>query len=313
MFSIKVEFDRYEKILLQNNENGDRVCIVPSLGGIILELILSKNNKGYSIIDSSDCDPGKSNCFSYKGSKLTPFPNRIRDGKYCFKGSYYQLPINHRHENHAIHGLVYDKSFSLVKLIANKVCAELEIEYCYSGGDVGFPWCFRVTLVYTLTNKGIKITTYIKNTGTQDMPFGDGWHPYFKFNEVVDDLMISIPSSKKILVDGRMIPNGKFERNDDIKNLRLIGNKVLDSGFQIETLGISTTQLYSPKKDTKINVWQDSDFAKYNYLQIYIPPSRESIAIEPMTCAPDAFNNHEGLNILSPNSEFKGEYGVYLS
>ena len=51
---------------------------------------------------------------------------------------------------------------------------------------------------------------------------------------------------------------------------------------------------------------------KYNYLQVFIPPLRNSIAIEPMTCNTDAFNNKEGLIILEPDQQFKASYGVSI-
>ena len=38
----------------------------------------------------------------------------------------------------------------------------------------------------------------------------------------------------------------------------------------------------------------------YGYMQFYTPDTRDSIAIEPMSCAPDAFNNKDGLRILDP-------------
>lgn len=40
----------------------------------------------------------------------------------------------------------------------------------------------------------------------------------------------------------------------------------------------------------------------YPYVKNYIPPTCNSIAIEPMTCIPDAFNNQTGLKILPSGS-----------
>jgi len=88
---------------------------------------------------------------------------------------------------------------------------------------------------------------------------------------------------------------------------------MFDDSYYIDNDKTAITKLYSEQKDLTINLWQDSRYSKYKYLQIYIPPSRKSIAIEPMTCKADAFNSGDGLIVLSPNEKFKGEYGVFLS
>ncbi len=62
-----------------------------------------------------------------------------------------------------------------------------------------------------------------------------------------------------------------------------------------------------------INIWQQTGKWKYNYLQVFIPPSKKSIAVEPMTCAADAFNNKMGLIILNPKKSFSTSCGVFTS
>ena len=56
---------------------------------------------------------------------------------------------------------------------------------------------------------------------------------------------------------------------------------------------------------------------KYSFIQIYsadrvLDPNRRrmSIALEPMTCAPNAFNSDIGLITLSPGEEFIGRWGI---
>lgn len=43
---------------------------------------------------------------------------------------------------------------------------------------------------------------------------------------------------------------------------------------------------------------------KENFLQLYIPPDRTSIAIEPMTCTPDVFNYKKGLLELASGERY---------
>ena len=76
--------------------------------------------------------------------------------------------------------------------------------------------------------------------------------------------------------------------------------------------GIAITELYDPQRDLRIVLWQETGKRKYNYLQIFTHPSRMSIAIEPMTCNIDAFNNKEGLITLKSDESFKACYGIRL-
>ena len=39
------------------------------------------------------------------GQLLAPWPNRIRDGRYTFEGTAYQLPLTEPGKHNAIHGL----------------------------------------------------------------------------------------------------------------------------------------------------------------------------------------------------------------
>jgi aldose 1-epimerase len=59
-----------------------------------------------------------------------------------------------------------------------------------------------------------------------------------------------------------------------------------------------------------LHYWQETGAGKYNFLQVFIPPLRHCVALEPMTCAPDAFNNGMGLARLEPGEMLKGSFGV---
>ena len=49
-----------------------------------------------------------------------------------------------------------------------------------------------------------------------------------------------------------------------------------------------------------LDIWQQAGAEQYNAIQIYTPPTRASIAIEPMTSEPDALNHHRGLIEIPP-------------
>lgn len=314
MFVIKKEtFGPYERYVLLNQETQEYVSVIPSFGGHMNELILKENGVLYSIIDGAKTIEELIANPYYKSAKLIPFPNRIKDGKYVFKGKTYQLPINHLAENHAIHGLLYNKPFIVKKMENNDSSALLNLEYSYNSELEGYPFSFLLQLEYIFTNNGLKIKTSVINQGNSEMPIADGWHPYFTFQETVDNLSLLIPGSKKIEVDNRMIPAGNKTEAEIFNKLSKIDDRSFDTTYLIDTENTATTQLYSSKKNVSIHVWQETGLHKYNYVQIYIPPDRTTVAIEPMTSIADAFNNGEGLIILKPGDVYINNCGVYLS
>jgi len=311
---IKEPFGDFTKIKIKNSDTEEYISIIPEFGGNVNEIVLEKEAKLYSILNGYQTPLEIAEHDYFKGAKLTPFPNRIEDGKYSFNGKEYQLPINKPDENHAIHGFMWNKNVILQKEEISSKTASIQFEYLYDGSLTGYPFKTRLRIIYFLiSEKGFKCTTEIKNIDRCKIPVGDGWHPYFKTSEKVDELMLKIPAKYKTDVDSRMIPTGKRLPYNDYIHLTKIGDTKFDTGFPITQNGGSvTTEIYDPKIDLKIKICQETGKWKYNYLQIYIPPSRKSIAIEPMTCKINGFNNKKGLIVLQPNESFKASYGVSI-
>ena len=141
----------------------------------------------------------------------------------------------------------------------------------------------------------------------------DGWHPYFSFGNKVDNLLLKLPKCVKISVDERMIPDGKKREFLDFSDFRRIGDYSFDDAFLVEEKkDKAVTEIRNREEDVTIQVWQENGKCKYGYLQIFIPPDRESIAVEPMSCNINAFNNGEGLCLISPDDYFFASYGIRL-
>jgi len=308
---IKEKFGNFTKVKLLNNNDGEYVSIIPEFGANINEIILKKRGELFSIIDGDKNFTELVENKWFKGAKLTPFPNRINKGTYSHSGIEYKLPINFP-QGHAIHGLVYDKSFKITEENAGESEAVLTLEY--TGNKlVGYPFNFSLSITLTLNSKGFVCKTLITNEDKIDIPVGDGWHPYFTLNDQIDDLFLKIPSNKEICVDNLMIPTGKKITMDKFLESNKIGEQNFDTGFVVSyEEGIAKTEITDKKSDITIQIWQETGKNKYNYLQVFIPPERKSIAIEPMSCNTDAFNNKEGLTILKPKEKFSASYGVNL-
>src|SRR5690606_7952562 len=143
---------------------------------------------------------------NFMGAKLFPFPNRINGGEYTYRDVHYNLNKNHIAEGHAIHGLVYDRIFNFISF--DESTGLLKVSYTSDGSHIGYPFLYELILEFVFLNNGITIHTIIKNIDHNAIPVGDGWHPYFKVNNSIDEIMIKIPVSNKIQLDQKMIPTG---------------------------------------------------------------------------------------------------------
>lgn len=297
-----------EKTIVLTNSLKERVEIAPWAGGAIKNVFLKKNNYFHNIIS---CDSNKNflNIYTkyYNQAKLLPFANRINNGTFEFLGKKYELKKNDP-LGHAIHGFIFDKKFSIASLHTTHVT----LYYEYTGNDEGYPFPFLVVLTYRLMHGGVECITEIKNLSNQQIPISDGWHPYFTTFTYVDNLELQIPSNKVLEINNKMIPTSNFLDFDKFQSLEKIDSYCFDSCFVVNNEPIAKTILKDNYKDLKIIIWQETGLKKYNYLQIFTPPDRLSIAIEPMTSAPDAFNNGLDLILLDPSEKITLCFGFYI-
>ncbi|WP_298239344.1 aldose 1-epimerase [uncultured Algibacter sp.] len=228
---------------------------------------------------------------TYASAILFPFANRIKDGAYAFNGEKFQLDTNQKKEQNALHGLVYNKTFKVISENINEDKVSVELSYTETYPIKGFPYTYRVNLVYTFTKKSLNLNVSITNTDSKSFPFTLGWHPYF-LSENLYSSSLNFSSNKKIVLGERNITTS-IEKIED-KGTLDIKDKQLDDCW---VLNSNKVQFNTP--DYKF-VLDSSE--KDNFLQVYTPPKKNVIAIEPTTGVSDSFNNKIGLKILKPNA-----------
>lgn len=300
----KIREVKHENSLLDHiNLSSNRISckIFPNLGGSLQELSVDNIDiiEGITIDQKGLEDYRK----SFKSSILFPFPNRIKDGRYVYGEKTYQLETNDNDFNNAIHGLVHDQSFTFHKELNDPEKARLELKYRADGSHPGFPFACELHLVYTFSNKGeVNLSFEVINTGYQSFPFGLGWHPYF-ISRNLSESTLSLEAKDHFVCRERMIPEEKEEA-------------VIGAEFLLEDLTFDDGySLVGPKCSLETPDYQlslDFETGAESYLQIYTPPHRRSIAIEPMTCIADAFNNGIGLETLDPGQHYEWSINMTL-
>jgi aldose 1-epimerase len=308
MFQIEKQFFGEAREIILKSSSGVSLTCVPDFGANIRELFLLKNNHPIQVLDGFKTFEQLQQNEKSRGIFLIPFPNRIKDGKYSFEGKEYPLTITKPKEQNAIHGFLWNRKFELTESVLQENSATIELQHHYHGDYAGFLFPFLTDLILNLTASELKITVAITNTGKTNMPLGIGWHPYFSFQKNVNDLLLQIPASDILETDERMIPTGNRKIYNEFQELQKIENNLFDTCFKfLQAEKTYETKIFDAVTNTTIILWQEITFP---YLQIYIPPERNSIAVEPMTCPANAFNSKENLLTLKPNEKFEGSFGV---
>ena len=160
----------YLELVSSNGESTAQICL--NQGGRLSDFSFENTQ----IVKEFDSSTYKDN---YASAILFPFANRIKDGEYTFKDSKHKLNCNETDKNNAIHGLVYNKTFVLIKKKLTSDFASVSLQYKNYGKDKGFPFKFHIELTYTLSKNGITLAIKVKNKDKKTFPFSIGWHPYF--------------------------------------------------------------------------------------------------------------------------------------
>ena len=253
-------------------------------------------------------------CTGGRGQVLMPWPNRIRDGQYTFGDQTQQLALSEVANRNAIHGLVRWASWSVRERAPDGVVMEHRLP-----PQPGYPFALELRIGYTLTEQGLRVDTSATNVGTVACPFGSGAHPYLSVGVIpIDGVHLQAPGATHLSSDERGIPVARASVEGSPLDLRRpgpIGAAKLDhcfSDLERDADGIAWAHLATSDGRRRVSLWLDQ---AYDYLMVFSGDTlgdraRQSVALEPMSCAPDAFRSGDGLITLEPGASFTGSWGI---
>ncbi|HEY4109800.1 aldose 1-epimerase [Puia sp.] len=287
-------------VTLTDENNGTTVALLPGHGATLHEfLVRQKDGSLFNVIDNyhDAAELKKEMSRSFKGPKLSPFPCRIPDGVYQFEGREYRF--GHLFgDGTAIHGLLYDKPFTVTAENADGA-ATVAMEYIYNADDEGYPFHYHCLVRYELhPGNNLEVTTTVTNAGDTVIPMADGWHPYWRLGGRADEWLLQFHSEAIVDFDDRLVPTGGLTQYGAFATARPLGDTFLDNCFVLKPGLVSAAcELFNPANGLRVSFFPERG---YPYLQIYTPNSRDSIAVENLSGAPDCFNNKMGLLLLPP-------------
>jgi aldose 1-epimerase len=252
------------------------------------------------------------------GQLLAPWPNRIDHGRYSADGASYQLDISEPARDNAIHGLTRWATWRVTAQDADYI--ELGLDLL---GRTGYPFALDLRAAYRLdAETGLDVTVAARNAGSRPAPFGTGAHPYFVAGDgLVDDWQLELPAARWQPADDRGIPAGEpqdvTESEFDFRAGRRIGGTVLDhalTSLATDADGRAWVRLAGPS--AQIVMQLDPG---YRWLQVFTgdplgsDARRRALAIEPMTCPPNAFVTGIDLATIEPGARVTYRWGVHAT
>lgn len=287
---------------------GDHRVVIVEVGGGLREYTYA----GRPVLDGY---PEAEMSQSGRGQILIPWPNRLRDGRYEWEGRGLQLPLTEPDKQNAIHGLVRWSNWVPAERDAQRAVMRYVLH-----PQTGYPFVLSLELVYSLDEHGLTVETTAVNVGAGPCPFGAGAHPYLTMGtETVDECILEAPGAAWMETDERQIPRATRDvagTEYDFRSARPIGSAQLDTGYGSlarDADGRARVTLEAPAGG-RVTLWMDE---AYPYLMLFTGDAlpdpvrrRQGLAVEPMTCAPNAFASGEGVRTLAPGERFTGRWGI---
>jgi aldose 1-epimerase len=286
---------------------GDHRAVVVEVGGGLRSYSVADRDvlDGYGLDEQST---------SGRGQVLAPWPNRLEDGSYEFEGGRHQLALTEPERSNAIHGLVRWATWRAGEHERHRVVMEHVVHT-----QPGYPFTLGLSVEYALGETGLSVRTTARNLGTEACPYGCGHHPYLTVGiATIDTLELQAPGRRVVLSDERSLPTGSegVEGTEyDFLAPGTLGATSLDNAFtdlERDDDGRARVRLRDPDGDSAVTLWMDES---YRYVMLFtgdtLPDvNRHSLAVEPMTCPPNAFRTGESVIRLEPGQSVTSSWGI---
>ncbi|MEU8618761.1 gluconokinase, GntK/IdnK-type [Streptomyces sp. NPDC048623] len=287
---------------------GDQSAVVVQLGGALREYAVN----GRPLLDGFSAGSAVT---GGRGQLLVPWPNRVGDGRYLFEGRSLQLPLTEVEKRNAIHGLLRWSLWHLLARTDDSVL--LGTTLC---PQPGYPFLLDVRVEYRLDADGLSTAVRATNLGTEPAPYGVGQHPYLTVGtDLVDSAVLTVPARYLLRTDDRGLPVGREDVDGtpyDFRTARPIGDLRLDTAFtglDRGPDGRAVVRLAHPSGPHGVDLWLGEGT---RYVQVFTGDTlagsqrRRGVAVEPMSCPPDAFRSGTDLTVLQPHATHVLRWGL---
>ncbi len=288
--------------------HGQHQVVVTEVGATLRSYTVG----GAAVLDGFGVDEV---CDSGRGQVLAPWPNRLGDGRYSYEGRDGRAALDEPERHNAIHGLVRWLPWQVLSRAQNVLSLG-----CTLYPQPGYPWRLGLVVEYRLGRDGLTVSTSATNLDRIAAPFGIGFHPYLTVSSPIDSTSLAVPARRRLVADERGLPTTSTSVSGselDFTARRWIGDTVLDTAFtdfRRDADGMARVELDDTAGERGVTVWMDEHF---RYVMVFtgdtlepVSRRRSSIAVEPMSCPPDALRSGVDLVRLEPGASWNGRWGI---
>jgi aldose 1-epimerase len=246
--------------------------------------------------------------YAYQGAVLAPWPNRLADGRYRWGERELQVPLSEPERHNALHGMVCFAPWQVVATAPESVTLSHRL-----WPQRGYPFLLDLQARYHLSDEGLTFTLTAVNAGDAPAPYGASFHPYLiAGGDRVDDWTVQVPAATYLTVDPQRLlpvaPAPVGPAGYDFRSATSLRGIEVDHAFTdlaFDDAGTVALRLIGPSGRGVAMTWDRGA----PWLQLCIPDEdnppmhRKALAVEPMTCPPDAFNSGIDLVTLPPGGD----------
>jgi aldose 1-epimerase len=213
---------------------------------------------------------------------MAPWAGRLRNGRFCFAGVEYQMPLDHRDDadpvrHHAIHGLLYRRRWPPGDATAMSWGARLDLDWPLGG---------EVLETITLEADRLTLTLEVRSTGAA-FPAVVGWHPWFR---APDSLAFA--------------PTAMYERSADGLPTGRLGEPSAPPWDDCFVAAGPVELHYARRHAPVVTISADCD-----HWVIYDHPA-DATCVEPQSGPPDAFNLDLPTHVVGPDAPLRRTFTI---
>jgi len=268
------------------------MLLAPGVGGCIARFDHFYQGARTPILRGADGVPGS--VLDAGSFPLLPYCNRIRDGRFTFRGRDVAVAPNMAGDPSPLHGQGWLAAWDVAK--AGDAGAELVFRH----EATEWPWTYQARQLFRLDESGVSIRLSCRNLSPDPMPCGLGQHPYF---HCAAETRLDTEVATAWTIDDKVLPLdhvatiGRYDLRE-----RLVCGQGLDNGFG--GWG-GTARISTPGAPFEIAMSSPNA----SFFQLYSPVEGGLFVAEPVTHANAALNAPEadwpmlGLRVLAPGEE----------
>ena len=269
-----------------------RLDLSPSIGGSISAFEWIGDDRRSPILRK--CNSPLANVLEAASFPLVPFVNRIRGGRFCFRGRDVRLRPNMAGDPSPLHGQGWLNPWEV------REASDRRAVLTFRHNSAEWPWDYEARQLLSLDDGGLSARLICRNLSSEPMPCGLGQHPYFHCNP---ETRLDTQVTHVWTIDEHVLPvdkvpaDGRFELRD-----RKVCGQDLDHGFGGWGGSARMTDPAWPYE-----LMMSSPQARF--FQLYSPAGGGIFVAEPVTHANAALNAPEsewaglGLRVLEPGEE----------